>query len=122
MTVQKPIRRKLVPVNQIDREAYARIAIVGDVAHQEIINGDWDSWDGVQAFARHRILVEQLTADECAELAHGVTSLDGDFPYDRGRQHAYLAVRERFPAQEHDQFCVCDKCVTQRAKYLSECE
>ena len=122
MTAQKIIPRQLVAVNQIDREAYARIAIVSEQAQHDILNGDWDTWEGVQAFARHRILVEQITADTCAELAHGVTTLDAEFPYDRGRKHAFLAVREAFPMTEHDQFCVCARCVNLRGKYMTEVE
>ena len=113
--------RRLVPVHQIDREAYAHTAIVREDDLRKIREGDWDCYEGVQAFARHRILVEQVTADECAQLARSTSTLDDGFPYDRGRLHAYLAIREMFPAKDHSQWCVCAYCLNLRGKYSEEC-
>lgn len=115
-------RQSQVPVKQIDREAYNQIAIVGKDASRAILEGDWDRWEGVQAFARHRLLVERTTAKRCAEIAHGETSLDCEFPYDRGRSHACIAILEAWPEDEaHNQFCVCATCIDERSKYMTEC-
>lgn len=121
--------RRLVTVHQIDREAYAQTAIVREDSLWEIRAGDWDRFEGVQAFARHRILVEQLTADQCAELALGGGDKDAvsgmvasmRSPYESGRAHAYHCIRNKFPRQDHSQFCVCDYCVNLRGKYSEEC-
>lgn len=121
--------RKLVPVCQIDREAYAQTAFVRDDQLWEIRDGNWDNYEGVQAFARHRILVEGLTADQCAELALGdadkdaVSSMVGSMrsPYESGRVHAYHCIRNKFPRRDHSQWCVCDYCVNLRGKYSEEC-
>ena len=115
-------RRKLVPVRQIDREAYAQTAIVREDDLRKIRDGDWDRYEGVQAFARHRLLVERTTAKRCAEIAHGETSLDCEFPYDRGRSHACIAILEAWPEDNpHSQFCVCATCIDERSKYTTEC-
>lgn len=86
-------------VEQIDREAYAATAIVGEDARKEILCGAWDGWEGVQAFARHRILTETLAVQRFSRDLEDRRFSSPDDDYQLGRTELVDEILRDLEAQ-----------------------
>jgi len=83
----------MAEVRQEDREAYLAMNMLPEFDAADVRAGLWDKVTGLQAFARHRIAVENAALERAAKVCEDQRAVFASEEYSTGQPLGSLAER-----------------------------